>query len=428
MAKRKNISKKIRFEVFKRDKFTCQYCGKKSPDIILEIDHIDPVSKGGNNDILNLLTSCKECNSGKRDIKLNDSSVIEKQRKQLEEIQERREQMEMMLQWRKTLDNFENDKIELICDYFNEKISPFSLNAIGKDGIQKLLNKFEIPKVLDSVDIAVKNYLQYDEEGKPTKESVEIAINKLGGILHFDKLSPLKQKLAYIKGICRNRFNYWDNKVGSIILNNYVEALKSKGWSEAQIIDDLDTEVIKISKQSKNWSEWRNQLDRWIEDIDSWDKENDEDDKYDKYDNLDCFQVEEIEKNMELFNNLLVGYYEAIGVFVEHFPNYDSEDFKLKVNHTIISIFNYAKDKIDKCNEFYSLNDQELSDIISETELLSFTDSYLKSRSNCEYFLANAIYKMTIIFLEHLDPSSAFGVSRRNQLDFVNDFYHNITA
>ena len=40
MGQRKTLSKKIRFEVFKRDKFTCQYCGRMSPDVILEVDHI----------------------------------------------------------------------------------------------------------------------------------------------------------------------------------------------------------------------------------------------------------------------------------------------------------------------------------------------------------------------------------------------------
>jgi len=34
------ISKRDRFEVFKRDKFTCQYCGKAAPDVVLHIDHI----------------------------------------------------------------------------------------------------------------------------------------------------------------------------------------------------------------------------------------------------------------------------------------------------------------------------------------------------------------------------------------------------
>lgn len=40
MAKRQSISKKLRFEVLKRDSFTCQYCGASAPTIILHIDHI----------------------------------------------------------------------------------------------------------------------------------------------------------------------------------------------------------------------------------------------------------------------------------------------------------------------------------------------------------------------------------------------------
>lgn len=63
--KRKAISKKLRFEVFKRDSFTCQYCGRKAPDVVLEVDHIKPVAQGGTNTILNLITSCRECNRGK---------------------------------------------------------------------------------------------------------------------------------------------------------------------------------------------------------------------------------------------------------------------------------------------------------------------------------------------------------------------------
>jgi len=81
MVKRESLSKKIRFEVFKRDKFTCQYCGEKSPDVVLNCHHIEPVAKGGTDDITNLITSCFDCNNGKRDIKLDDDTVVSKQRK-----------------------------------------------------------------------------------------------------------------------------------------------------------------------------------------------------------------------------------------------------------------------------------------------------------------------------------------------------------
>lgn len=83
-----NITKKLRFEVFKRDSFTCQYCGRKSPDVVLNVDHINPVKRGGKNDILNLITSCFDCNSGKKDRILDDNSVIKKQQQQLEKLNE----------------------------------------------------------------------------------------------------------------------------------------------------------------------------------------------------------------------------------------------------------------------------------------------------------------------------------------------------
>lgn len=65
MTKRKATSKRLRFEVFKRDAFTCQYCGAQPPEIVLVCDHIDPVKLGGLTTIDNLVTSCEACNQGK---------------------------------------------------------------------------------------------------------------------------------------------------------------------------------------------------------------------------------------------------------------------------------------------------------------------------------------------------------------------------
>ena len=62
-----SVSKKTRFEVFKRDGFTCQYCGKVPPDIMLECDHIHPVAENGTDDLDNLITACFDCNRGKSD-------------------------------------------------------------------------------------------------------------------------------------------------------------------------------------------------------------------------------------------------------------------------------------------------------------------------------------------------------------------------
>jgi hypothetical protein len=47
MAKRKSTGKRQRFNIFKRDKFTCQYCGGTPPAVVLVVDHIVPVAAGG---------------------------------------------------------------------------------------------------------------------------------------------------------------------------------------------------------------------------------------------------------------------------------------------------------------------------------------------------------------------------------------------
>lgn len=64
------LSKRRRFDVFKRDSFTCCYCGQQPPTAVLEIDHIVPVVEGGSDDIDNLATSCFDCNRGKAAVPL----------------------------------------------------------------------------------------------------------------------------------------------------------------------------------------------------------------------------------------------------------------------------------------------------------------------------------------------------------------------
>jgi len=63
---RKLMTDKLRFDILKRDGFSCKICGKKASDgVSLEVDHIIPVSKGGRTENSNLQTLCIRCNRGK---------------------------------------------------------------------------------------------------------------------------------------------------------------------------------------------------------------------------------------------------------------------------------------------------------------------------------------------------------------------------
>lgn len=61
------LSRKARFDIFRRDNFSCQYCGAHPAYSELRVDHVHPVAKGGTNEKQNLITACHPCNAGKRD-------------------------------------------------------------------------------------------------------------------------------------------------------------------------------------------------------------------------------------------------------------------------------------------------------------------------------------------------------------------------
>lgn len=87
-----SLSVRVRFEVFKRDRFTCQYCGKTPPDVLLEVDHIIPKAAGGGDEITNLTTACWDCNHGKSDRLLEEGTQPVVGREVVDTLRERLEQ------------------------------------------------------------------------------------------------------------------------------------------------------------------------------------------------------------------------------------------------------------------------------------------------------------------------------------------------
>jgi 5-methylcytosine-specific restriction endonuclease McrA len=72
------LSKKIPFSkqnIFVRDDYKCQYCGKQLNSKNATVDHINPQAKGGKNSYLNCVCSCKTCNQWKADKHLHETSM-----------------------------------------------------------------------------------------------------------------------------------------------------------------------------------------------------------------------------------------------------------------------------------------------------------------------------------------------------------------
>lgn len=207
-SKRKTLSKKTRFEVFKRDGFKCQYCGATAPEAVLVVDHIHPLSQDGDDSILNYITACQPCNAGKSDRLLSDDSAVAKQRAQLDDLNARREQLEMMLQWREGLRVIDDFQISVIEDAWKTAASGWHLSETGIKGARGYLKKHGLQAVLDAIEVAERSYIVKDADGKATATSVDLAWKRVGGILTVASLPVDKQRLHYVKGILRNRLSY----------------------------------------------------------------------------------------------------------------------------------------------------------------------------------------------------------------------------
>lgn len=77
----KNGSKWIRPEkrraIYRRDDFTCVYCGAHAEDgVQMSLDHVTPRELGGSNHETNLVTACVCCNSAKQDLPMRQFLAV----------------------------------------------------------------------------------------------------------------------------------------------------------------------------------------------------------------------------------------------------------------------------------------------------------------------------------------------------------------
>lgn len=189
-AIRKSVSKKLRFDIFKRDNFRCGYCGLSIGDnVILEIDHIIPIVVGGDNSPINLVTACFDCNRGKSKhllSKSDDRLRLNKDKVSL--LPEQKRQLTAYIE-------FQREQSAALDELCSESIKPLFENE--KD--------FTLP-------YGWRASISYFLKRLPNSEVREAA-----GIAVSKRLYGQK-KFAYFCGICHNKIR---NNEGEYVENQH---------------------------------------------------------------------------------------------------------------------------------------------------------------------------------------------------------------
>ena len=163
--KRTALSKKTRFEVFKRDSFTCQYCGATPPGVVLHVDHILAVVNGGKNDIDNLVTACQACNQGKSDRDLAD--IPQTLQSKAEEILEREAQI---IGYQRIVEEKRlriNDEAMEVADCYSDFFPGYFLTDKSIVTVKRFIDKLGFHQVYAAMEKACANTkIRRDQEFK----------------------------------------------------------------------------------------------------------------------------------------------------------------------------------------------------------------------------------------------------------------------
>jgi len=265
---RQQIKKSVRFEVFKRDSFTCQYCGQKAPDVVLEVDHITPVANGGQNEILNLITACKACNAGKSDRSLSETAAINKARAQADQLQERRQQLELIAKWHLSLVDIESDAVAQLERLWLESVRSgpnACLTDEAKDELRRWSKRYGYEPVCKAIVSAANKLIAAGFVEDTEQRSASFwSIPKICCVMRADDNDPGVGRLFYIRGILRRRCAHL-NEGGCIAL---LKEARDAG---------IDVErMVEFAKHVNSWAVFRDIISEQLRDIYEGDEEADD--------------------------------------------------------------------------------------------------------------------------------------------------------
>lgn len=163
------VSKRVRFEVFKRDSFQCQYCGRTPPAVVLECDHVTPVAGGGGDRETNLVTSCFDCNRGKSDVPLAQVLPTVAERMERErEIAEQFDKYNKFLSSRRRRETADINEIgRFWFNQFSEEKDKFVFGPARIASIRTFLKRLPKTVILDAMERAcakIPASLSYDDK------------------------------------------------------------------------------------------------------------------------------------------------------------------------------------------------------------------------------------------------------------------------
>ena len=160
-----SVSKRTRFEVFKRDQFTCLYCGRRPPEVTLQVDHVTPRARGGGDELTNLVTACADCNLGKNAVPLGevvpavDVAALQDAARVLTEqaalvMSERAAALHAAAAAKEAHEDAEASVIDLVAEWYEAAVG--TTDYFEDESVRRFLLEIPIAQIRDAIEITAR--------------------------------------------------------------------------------------------------------------------------------------------------------------------------------------------------------------------------------------------------------------------------------
>lgn len=158
---RKPLSKRTRFEIFKRDSFRCVYCGATPVQGPLHVDHVIAVANGGTDKPDNLITACANCNLGKGAVALDDRKLaVGDPAASLDHAEQLRAYLEAQREVVAARESISKQLINQWCETIGEDTYHRRLEKL----LPEVLDEFGMEKLMHFMSVVAKNRWKWHSE------------------------------------------------------------------------------------------------------------------------------------------------------------------------------------------------------------------------------------------------------------------------
>jgi hypothetical protein len=249
------IPRQTEYNVLVRERFTCGCCHRKAPQVALSV--VPDKNNSDEPDLRpeNLKVLCQDCINKANNVNIGKITPSTKKR---------RDQMEMIIQWKASEKNLELEKADLVTEYINSQIEPHKLFRGSVFELQKALhNCSDTMAVIDTADSALLDTLKFDEDDNINTESLKLFKVTLPKYLYVANY-PEPIRSCYIVRGSTKRFGANHDRDSLDQLRQAANRLENIGYSQDDIVAKLRTDIRFICRSSNTYYDWCDKLNEYL--------------------------------------------------------------------------------------------------------------------------------------------------------------------